>query len=147
MNALHQSAPGRVKRLETLFSTPIPYRRFPAAQMEQVLLLFCETSGISHRLRTAAGLRELLIWSNKTNSFAAFWATWAAANGCNMCHVPTHPKDLPWKPSCRSSLVARGLGWGCLGNKSAPHPALQIVVCLSHHLPAATCGIKINKHW
>lgn len=109
MNASNKSAPGRVITLNTLFCRPIIYRRFPATQPEQVLLLSCKISGNSHWQRFAAGFRGLMICSIKTYSFAAFWVTGPAANGCGVCHVPTCPKGLPWKPSHRTSVVARGL--------------------------------------
>lgn len=58
MNASHKSACGRVIRLNTLFCRLITHRRFPAAQPEQVLLLSCETSGVSHWQRIVAGQKQ-----------------------------------------------------------------------------------------
>lgn len=58
MNASHKSACGRVIRLNTLFCRLITHRRFPAAQPEQIPLLSCETSGVSHWQRIVAGQKQ-----------------------------------------------------------------------------------------
>lgn len=135
--------PEKVIRLSSWFCTQITYRRFPAGAGPSALMW-----DLRHWLqqRIAAGLRGLIIDPVKVYSSAAFAARWVAANRCGMCCVSTCPKDLLWKQiSSRSSLVVTGLGWGCLKQAcSMPTPS-QIAV--SPLTPAATSGIKINKHW